>query len=134
MSKDDLIIGKDDLKQLIAQARLDEAVAQLLEQIKAYSPTSKFDKSVGRFCNILIINSGKLHGLHHDKMLGIVDRQNEQLTLAQVQQAILYVLDELPDEFWMGTPQPHRMKRQSGNEQSELAEAEKHLTKGQSYV
>jgi hypothetical protein len=56
-------MGKDDLKQLIAKARLDEAVAQLLEQIKAYFPTSEFDKSVEKLSDILIINSGKLHGL-----------------------------------------------------------------------
>ena len=103
-------MGKDDLKQLIAQARLDEAVSQLLEQIRAYSTTSKYNKFIGQLSDILIINSGKLHGLQHDKMLGIVDRPNEQVTMAQVQLAIVYVINELPDEFW-NTPalQPNAM-------------------------
>ena len=125
-------MGKDDLKQLIAQARLDEAVAQLLEQIKAYSPASKSDKSVGKLSDILIINSGKLHGLQHDKMLGILDRQNEQVTMAQVQQAILYVLDELPDEFWNVPAQHPSTKQNSGNEQTELLEAVESLKQVQS--
>ena len=116
-------MGKDDLKKLIAQARLDEAIDRLLEQIKAYSPSSKSDKSVGKLSDILIINSGKLHGLQHDKMLGIVDRQNEQLILAQVHQAILYVIDELPDEFWNVPLQRPTTKQNSGNEQTELLEA-----------
>ena len=116
-------MGKDDLKQLIAKARLDEAVAQLLEQIKAFSPTSKFDKTVEKLSDILIINSGKLHGLQHDIMLGIIDRQNELLTLAQVQQAILYVIDELPIEFWKDPSQHQSTRRDSGNEQTELLEA-----------
>ena len=116
-------MGKDDLKKLIAQARLDEAVDQLLEQIKAYSPASKSDKSVSKLSDILIINSGKLHGLQHDKMLGILDRQTEQITLAQVHQAILYVIDELPDEFWNVPQQRPTAKQNSGNEQTELLEA-----------
>ena len=120
-------MGKDDLKQLIAQARLDEAVAQLLEQIKAHSVVSKSDKSVGKLSDILIINSGKLHGLQHDKMLGILDRQNEQVTLAQVHQAVLFVIDELPDEFWNVPLQRPTTKQNSGNDQTELLEAVENL-------
>ena len=127
-------MDKDNLKLLIVQARLDEAVAQLLEQIKAYSPISKSDNSVGKLSDILIINSGKLHGLQHDKMLGILDHQNEMVTLAQVQQAILYVLDELPDEFWNVPPQHPTAKQNSGNEQTRLLESVESLKQGQSNV
>ena len=127
-------MDKDNLKLLIAQARLDEAVAQLLEQIKAYTPISKSDKSVGKLSDILIINSGKLHGLQHDKMLGILDLQKEMVTLAQVQQAILYVLDELPDEFWNVPPQHPTAKQNSGNEQTRLLESVESLEQGQSNV
>ena len=125
-------MGKDDLKQVIAQGKLDEAVAHLLEQIKTYSTTSKSDKFIGQLSDVLIINSGKLHGLQSDKMLGIVGRQNEHLTLVQVQQAILYVLDELPNEFWNTTLQHPRMRQHSGNEQTELLEAVENLKQGQS--
>ena len=116
-------MGKDDLKQLIAQARLNEAVDRLLEQIKAHSVVSNSDKPIGKLSDILIINSGKLHGLQHDKMLGILDRQNELITEAQVQQAILYVIDELPDEFWNVPRERQTTKQNSGNEQTELLEA-----------
>ena len=109
-------MGKDDLKKLIAQARLDEAVAQLLEQITAYLRASKSDKSVRNLNHLVIINSSKLHGLQRDKKQGIVDRENEKLTLAEIHIAILNVLDELPDEFWKVPPQNPTAKQDSGND------------------
>ena len=125
-------MGKDDLKQLIAHSRLNEAVDQLLELIKTYSISSKSDKSVGKLSDILIINSGKLHGLQHDKLLGILDHRNEQIIITQVQQAVLYVLDELPSEFWSTAPRSQTSKRDNSSEKTDLLEAVEILKQGRS--
>ena len=55
---------------------------------------------IRKLSDLLIINSGKINGLEHDKMLGILDRETQKITTAEVQHAVLFVIEQLPNHFW----------------------------------
>ncbi len=93
-------LGKDHTKQMIAQDRLDEAIDFLLKQTNLYLSENKDDKFVGKLSDALLINSGKLNGLIHEQNLGIFDPQEAKITKAEVQKAILYVIDQLPENIF----------------------------------
>ena len=51
--------------------------------------------------DVLIINSGKLNGLEHDKLIGVLDREEQRITTAEVQRAVLVIIvqKKLPESF-----------------------------------
>lgn len=89
--------NKDHIKQLIGQNRLDEAVDALLELTNKYLSANRNDKFVAKISDALLINSGKLNGLIHDENLGILSPEEKKITRSEVNRAILYVTDQLPD-------------------------------------
>lgn len=116
--------NKDEIKKLIGQSRLDEAVDILLELSNNYLSTNPKDKKfVARISDALLINSGKLNGLIHDANLGILSPEEKSITRAEVNKAILYVIEQLPDTIY----QPKHHKGLENNEQSRLREGVKNL-------
>lgn len=47
-----------------------------------------------------MINSGKLNGLIHDENLGILSAEDKKITRVEVNKAILYVVEQLPDKIF----------------------------------
>jgi len=89
--------SKNELKQLIAQNRLDEAVEILLKQINLYLEKNKNDKFVSKINDALLINSSKLNGLKRAESMGLLSAEEKKITQAEVTNAVLYIIDELPD-------------------------------------
>lgn len=58
-----------------------------------FEPTKKL-------LDVLLMNSGRLNGLEHDKAIGILDRDTQRITTAEVQTATLYIIDELSNSVW----------------------------------
>jgi hypothetical protein len=55
---------------------------------------------IRKLSDVLIINSRKLNGLDHDKLIGILDRETQKIAIVEVQNAVLYIIDQLPNQFW----------------------------------
>ncbi len=91
---------KDKIQQLIAQNQLDEAIETLQSNVKKYLFKNK-DSSVNELNNILITNLGKLNDLKKEKMFGTLEKSSEKQAKAEVCKAIFYVLDQLPEEFYL---------------------------------
>ena len=97
---DKYIMTKEAIKKLIAQDHLAEAIQQLMALVNAYLLLHPKDQTVAKIQQVLIVNSGKYKGLEQDQVLGILNRADEQTTIAQVRTALLYAIDELPDKVW----------------------------------
>jgi len=96
-------LNKDTLKQFISDNRLNETVKNLVFQLNEFLDKNKNDidyEPIRKLSDALIINSGKLNGLEHDKIIGILDRETQRITTAEVQNAVLYIIDQLPKQFW----------------------------------
>lgn len=94
---------KESIKKLIAQDHLAEAIEQLMALVNAYLLTEK-DADVLKIQHALIVNSGKFNQWEKDSRLGILERREEQTTIAQIRTAIIYEIEELPDKFWPTSP------------------------------
>ena len=88
---------KNAIKQLIAQNRLEEAIDILMVQVSNYLTNNENDKFVSGLNDTLLINSGKLHGLKRDDNIGKISTEDKKVSRAEIQSAILYIIDELPD-------------------------------------
>ena len=88
---------KNAIKQLIAQNRLEEAIDILMAQVSNYLTNNANDKFVSGLNDTLLINSGKLHGLKRDDNIGKISTEDKKVSRAEIQSAILYIIDELPD-------------------------------------
>jgi len=96
-------LNKDTLKKFISDNRLNEVVKNLIFQLNEFLDKNKDDidyEPIRKLSDALLINSGKLNGLEHDKIIGILDRENQRIMIAEIQQAIFYILDQLPSQFW----------------------------------
>lgn len=96
-------LDKETLKQFISADRLNEAIKNLIFQINEFLDKNKNDfdyEPIRRLDDALIINSGKLNGLEHDKIMGILDRETQRITTAEIQNAVLQIIDRLPNQFW----------------------------------
>jgi len=91
---------KASIQKLIAQDQVPSALEQMMALLNAYLLLHPKDQVVAKLHTILITNAGKYEGLKQDQALGILKREDEQITLTQVKKAILYLLDELPDQIW----------------------------------
>ena len=119
--------SKDGIKQLIGQNRLDEAVDELLDLTNNYLSAKRNDKFVGKISDALLINSGKLKGLIHDENLGILSSEEKNITKAEVNKAILYVIDQLPDTVFQFSKSSEFLENSETTEQSRLREGVKIL-------
>jgi len=96
-------LNKDTLKQFISDNRLNEVVKNLIFQINEFLDKNKDDidyEPIRKLSDALIINSGKLNGLEHDKIIGILDRETQRITTSEVQNSVLQIIDKLPNQFW----------------------------------
>lgn len=96
-------LNKENLKQFISDDRLNETVKNLIFQLNEFLDKNKNDidyEPIRKLSDALIINSGKLNGLEHDKIIGILDRETQRIITAEVQNAVLYIIDNLPERFW----------------------------------
>lgn len=96
-------LNKDNLKQFISDNRLNETVKNLIFQLNEFLDKNKNDidfEPIRKLSDALIINSGKLNGLEHDKLIGILDRETQKIATAEVQNAVLYIIDQLTNQFW----------------------------------
>jgi uncharacterized protein (TIGR02145 family) len=123
---------KNNLKLFIAQNRIEEAIDILLKQTNFYLSENKDDKMVAKISEALLINSGKLNGLIHDQNLGILSFEEAKITKAEVQKAILYVIDQLPDTVFEFEKYSENKADFSRTEQSRLREGVKLLKETQS--
>lgn len=90
---------KEAIKKLIAQDHLAEAIEHLMTLVNAYLLKEK-DADVLKIQHALIVNSGKHKEWEKDSRLGILERREEQTTIAQIRTSVLYAIEELPDQFW----------------------------------
>jgi len=118
---------KNGLKDLIAQNRLEEAVEVLLKHTNLYLSENADDMPVSKISEALLINSGKLKGLIHDQNLGILSTEEAKITKAEVQKAILYVVDQLPEGVFHIEKILENKQEISKTEQSKLHEGVKLL-------
>jgi len=96
-------LNKDTLKQFISDNRLNEVVKNLIFQLNEFLDKNKNDidyEPIRKLSDALIINSGKLNGVEHDKIIGIIDYDTQKITTSEVQNAVLYIIDQLPIQFW----------------------------------
>jgi len=96
-------LNKDNLKQFISDNRLNETVKNLIFQLNEFLDKNKNDtdfEPIRKLSDALIINSGKLNGFEHDKLIGILDRETQKIATAEVQNAVLYIIDQLTNQFW----------------------------------
>lgn len=94
---------KKTLKRYISENRLEEAVKKLLYQVNEFLENNEHDEDympVRKLEDALIINSGKLKNLEHDKIIGVTDGANYHRITTEVQIALLHILDRLPAHFW----------------------------------
>ncbi len=97
------LLNKEILKQFISDNRLNEVVKNLIFQLNEFLDKNKDDidyEPIRKLSDTLIINSGKLKGLEQDLVNGIIDRETKRITTAEVQNAVLYIIDQLPVQFW----------------------------------
>lgn len=96
-------LGKETLKEFIADNRLTDAIENLRFQLAEYLQNNKGHRDydlMRRRLNDLIMQSGNLKSLHNERLAGIVDRKTEKQTTAEVRFALLELIDELPEQFW----------------------------------
>jgi len=96
-------LNKDTLKQFISDNRLNEVIKNLIFQLNEFLNKNENNidyELIRKLSDALIINSGKLNSLEYDKILGIPDRETQRITTAEVQNAILYIIEQLPKNFW----------------------------------
>jgi len=96
-------LDKETLKKFISDNRLNEAVKNLIFQLNEFLDKNEDHidyKPIRKLSNALIINSGKLNGLEHDKIIGILDRDDQRITTTEVQNSVLAIIDKLPENFW----------------------------------
>jgi hypothetical protein len=93
-----MTINKEELKLLIAQDRLDEAIKLLFHQITTYLSVNKEDAFVDKLSDTLVINSGQLNAMIEDRNQGTLNREDERITKAEIERSILYIIDQLPDK------------------------------------
>lgn len=95
---------KASIQKLIAQDQVPSALEQMMALLNAYLLLHPKDMLVAKLQQVLITNNGKFKGLEQDQALGILKREDAQVTLAEVKKAILYLLDELPEQVWQTKP------------------------------
>jgi len=96
-------LDKETLKKFISDNRLNETVKNLIFQLNEFLDKNQTHidyEPIRKLSDALIINSGKLNGLEHDRIIGILDREEQRITLAEVQRAVLIIMDKLPEQFW----------------------------------
>lgn len=94
---------KTEIKQLIFDGDLAKATEQVNTLIKTHFAGHPEDKTTVEIQNILISNAGKLNNLNKKRQLGELEFKEEQITRAQVQNAILAAIDQVPDQVWGAT-------------------------------
>lgn len=96
-------LDKKTLKKFISDNRLNETVENLIFQLNEFLDNNENHidyRPIRNLFDALVINSGKLNGLEHDKIIGILDGETQRKTTAQIQNAVLYIIDHLPSQFW----------------------------------
>lgn len=96
-------LDKETLKKFISDNRLNETVKNLIFQLNEFLDKNQTHidfEPIRKLSDALIINSGKLNGLEHDKIIGILNREEQRITTAEVQSAVLTIIDKLPEQFW----------------------------------
>ena len=93
-------LNKQYIKQLIGQNRLEEAVEKLILLIDSYLSKNKNDKVISKLYDALLINSGKLNELLHNENLGILQTDDKKVTKAEIQKAVLYITDQMPEKVF----------------------------------
>ncbi|AEE54306.1 SUMF1/EgtB/PvdO family nonheme iron enzyme [Haliscomenobacter hydrossis] len=91
---------KEEIKKFIAEDQTTEVLDQLLALVNAYLLVHPKDQTASKIQHVLLVNAGKFRGLNQERVLGILKREDEQTTTAQVQAAMLYVIEELPEKVW----------------------------------
>jgi len=85
-------MGKDTqyFKKLL-QKDIQKTVKELLEF------TNEVDDN--QIHNSLIMQSGRLNSVNNDNNMGILSRQDYQMEIARIRQALLYIIDQLSDSL-----------------------------------
>jgi len=96
-------ISKEILKRFLIENRLSEVLKSLIFQMNEFLNQHPDDidySKIQKLSDVLIINLGKYNGLEHDIIIGIIDRETKQIFTVEIQKAILYVINKLPNQFW----------------------------------
>lgn len=104
-------LDKSTLKQYISKNRLEEVVNSLQYQVNEFLDKASSDGDqplVKKLSNAIIINSGKLRGMEQDKAIGLLDWEAQNVITSEVQQALLFIIDDLPENFWRFNPTDHK--------------------------
>ena len=105
---------KIEIKQLIANGDLAKAIEQINTLIKTHLAGHPEDKTTLEIQNILITNAGRLSNINKKRQSGELEFKEEQTTTAQLQNAILAAIDQVPDQVWSnraGTTHPKSADR-----------------------
>ena len=87
-----MVKNKETYKSLISENRLRESIDGLLSQTSLFIANNNDHLDIAPVKKLeaaLIINSGKLKSLNQDKLKGIIDRETQNITNAEVQNAVL---------------------------------------------
>lgn len=97
------IRNKAFFQNLISEDRLKEALRELMLLINNTiegNPRQHGNEFLKKLSTALIINLGKLNGLEHDLVLGVIDNETRKITLAEIRKSTLVILDKIPSNFW----------------------------------
>lgn len=106
---------QEEIKNLIAEDQVEEAIDQLMTLVNAYLLIEK-DSDVLKIQHALIINSRKFKDWQKDLNKGILERKEEQTTIAQISTVVLDVVEELPDKFWHNEMPAKTLEKSASNQ------------------
>jgi hypothetical protein len=92
------IPNKTELKSLVAKNKIEEVIKALLAATETIGDSDLH--------NDVITQSAKWQGLKRDQIVGILSAAEERLTKAKITDALLYLIDQLPDTQSSGAPSP----------------------------
>lgn len=107
---------RDQLRQWIAENRFVDALPPLQRAVDGYAQAHPQLPSLRGFSDAVLQRQGQFNGIQQNKILGILESNEEQALLDDLRRGLLLLLDQLPADFW-NYWQQHQAQQQSEREQ-----------------
>lgn len=91
---------KKDLKDRMAEAQLEEVVDFLLNDTDQHLQRYPKDRAVSELYQMLLRSAANLHTAERERHLGLITREDVSVVHAQVQQTLMFVLNQMPEQGW----------------------------------